>query len=464
MVKLTPTAIRSALGYRHLQVFLMFLGVTFAYALRTNLSIAIVSMTDKNSSNPNFPEYDWDPQTRSTILSSFFWGYVLFQIPAGQLAERFGANIFFSSALFITGALSLLTPVAADLGDWPLVCACRVLQGASQGFLYPSIHTLLSLWVTPEESGLLGTIVYAGAQLGTIISMPLSGVLASSSLGWPSVFYIFGGIAVAWGILCAIVGASSPAKHKFITGEERKFIEESHTNRSSDKRYSTPWFSIITSPPMIALTIVHACQCWGFWTLLTEMPTYMADILDFDISKNGLLSALPYLVMWLLSFVMSPVSFWLQRREIISLTASRKLFNSIAHYGPAAALIGVALAPVGNSDLVVALLTIAVGLNAGTFVGFQINHVDLSPNFAGTLMGITNGLGNIMSIVGPLVVGVILGTESTREKWQIVFYIASGIYLFGNTIFVIFGSAVVQPWNEPKKSKENTESAPAEKA
>lgn len=56
----------------------------------------------------------------------------------------------------------------------------------------------------------------------------------------------------------------------------------------------------------------------------------------------------------------------------------------------------------------IALLTISVALNAGVYTGFLTNHLDLSPNFAGLLMGITNGLSNITSILGPMVTGFIV--------------------------------------------------------
>lgn len=46
------------------------------------------------------------------------------------------------------------------------------------------------------ERSRLGAVVYAGAQFGTIISMPLSGLLAEYS--WPSIFYVFGAVGVIW--------------------------------------------------------------------------------------------------------------------------------------------------------------------------------------------------------------------------------------------------------------------------
>lgn len=46
-----------------------------------------------------------------------------------------------------------------------------------------------------------------------------------------------------------------------------------------------PWGSILTSLPMIALIIVHCGQTWGFYMFMTELPTYMNEILKFDV-KN----------------------------------------------------------------------------------------------------------------------------------------------------------------------------------
>lgn len=41
-------------GIRHFQAFLIFVGLSVAYSLRVNLSVAIVAMTDKESANPDF--------------------------------------------------------------------------------------------------------------------------------------------------------------------------------------------------------------------------------------------------------------------------------------------------------------------------------------------------------------------------------------------------------------------------
>lgn len=35
-------------------------------------------------------------------------------------------------------------------------------------------------------------------------------------------------------------------------------------------------------------------------------------------------------------------------------------------------------------------------------------------------------------------------------QWCIVFYLAAGVYIIGNLIFIVFGEAEIQPWNEPE--------------
>ncbi len=44
-----------------------------------------------------------------------------------------------------------------------------------------------------------------------------------------------------------------------------------------------------------------------------------------------------------------------------------------------------------------------MGLNGCCFSGFNSTHVDMAPDFAGTLMGMTNSIGNIPGFVAPLV-------------------------------------------------------------
>ncbi|KAK5641691.1 hypothetical protein RI129_010238 [Pyrocoelia pectoralis] len=100
------------------------------------------------------------------------------------------------------------------------------------------------------------------------------------------------------------------------------------------------------------------------------------------------------------------------------------------------------------TNTILGLLFVAVGINGSVYSGYSVNHMDLSPVHAGTLMGLTNGFSNIFSIIGPLLLQFIVTEQDNPMQWGIVFYIASAIYVSVTIIFVIFGSGELQSWNE----------------
>lgn len=291
-------------------------------------------------------EYAWSERTKSLLLSSFFWGYCLTQVPGGQLSQRFGGKVMLLFSVGISAFLALFTPLSARLGDWQLTCALRFLQGFAQGVIYPSTHTLLAKWPPPAERGVLATLCFSGSQFGTIIMLGVSGTLAASSYGWPSIFYISGCCGVLWSFVWLIWGADSPSQSRLITRAERKYIEISlaviskSENDASAAKLPTPWLSIFTSVPFWMLLFACCAYNWGYWTLMTQIPSYMKSVLGKDIKSNALLSALPYTANLLLGLGFCAVAQLLLSAQLLSTNASRKVFNTIGMWIPMAATIG----------------------------------------------------------------------------------------------------------------------------
>lgn len=121
-----------------------------------------------------------------------------------------------------------------------------------------------------------------------------------------------------------------------------------------------------------------------------------------------MLTSLPYLTAWIISFPISYYSDLLIKRNIFTIQTSRKVCNTIGQWVPAAALIALGYVDKEHTNIAVALLVLAVASNIAIYCGHNVNHMDLSPNFAGTLMGITNTAANICSILAPLVTSVIV--------------------------------------------------------
>ncbi|XP_017785014.1 PREDICTED: putative inorganic phosphate cotransporter [Nicrophorus vespilloides] len=440
-----PTNTGPRFGARHTQVILLFLLVTIAYAIRVNLSVGIVAMTSDHGP-PGIPTYDWDDT--NVILSSFFWGYVIPQIGAGQLAKNFGPRYILISAMSLCSMFSILIPFMASLGSYG-VMICRVFQGFGQGFFYPCAHNILSKWVPLGERTRMGTFVYAGGPFGTVISNPVTAWICDSVIGWPAAFYIFGGVGFLWVICYAILGSNTVEDHKSITDEEKNYIKGTlKQNEVDHSEIPTPWKDMFMSMPMWAILIAHCGQNWGFWTLLTQIPKYMDKILGFNLNANGLLSAVPYLALWILSFVFGALSDLFINKGVVSVGTARKVTTSIGLFGPALALLGLGFVSTEDPLAPIVLLVVAVGINSATYCGYQVNHIDLSPNHAGTLMGITNGAANIFSIIAPLSVQFIVPNEYDADQWKVVFFLSAGIYIICAIFYLIFGSGERQKWDD----------------
>ncbi|XP_022916498.1 putative inorganic phosphate cotransporter [Onthophagus taurus] len=436
--------LKSWFGVRHKQLLLLFFLLVIGYGMRINLSIGIVAMTDPTI-NPNFPTYNWTMDTKSTLLSSFFWGYVVPQIGAGQLAEKFGAKWILTIAMTISSIFTFLIPTFANFSTWG-VMVCRISQGFTQGFFFPCVHNMLSKWIPLRERSRMGTFVYAGGPLGTVISMPLTGWISASTIGWPGAFYLYGCFGLIWVLMWIWRAGNNPEEYKTITDEEKLYILKGSGQQNQTKAI-TPWKKIVTSLPIIAILVANSGQMWSYWTLMTEIPTYMKGVLQFDIEKNGLLSAAPYFALWVLSFPFGYITDFSINKKIFSVGVVRKIITTVGMIGPAISLFILGILKNPSPAVAVTLLIAAVGLNSAIFCGFQVNHMDIAPTYAGTTMGFTNGFGNIFAIVAPLVVELIVKDESDESQWNTVFFIAGGIYVVVNIFYVIFGSGKRQNWD-----------------
>ncbi|XP_023019242.1 putative inorganic phosphate cotransporter protein picot isoform X1 [Leptinotarsa decemlineata] len=472
-------------GTRHFVTFMLFLGMANAYIMRTNMSVAIVAMVNHTAiENDNHDhavsvddecnvesvnqtihheelngEFVWKTDVQGYILSSFFYGYVATQIPFGILAKRYGNIYFLGIGMLINSVFGLLVPVAANMGIWWLITV-RFIQGLGEGPIVPCTHSLLAKWIPPNERSRMGAFVYAGAQFGTVISMPLSGLLSECRFGWPSIFYVFGTVGTIWCIFFLIFIHEDPQSDTKINTEERLYIQKQLGSKIGLPIPAVPWMSIAKSMPFYAILLAHMGHNYGYETLMTELPTYMKQIHHFSIKDNGILSSLPYLAMWLFSIFISHVADFMLTKPFFTHTLVRKIINGIGQYGPAVALLAVAYTGC-DKWLTVAVLTVGVGLNGGIYSGFKVNHLDISPQYAGILMSFTNCMANLAGLLAPIYAGhVVVGTPSIA-KWRIVFITASCVYAGCCSFYVIFGSGERQSWDQPAEDpaekKENDE-------
>ncbi|XP_034652283.1 putative inorganic phosphate cotransporter [Drosophila subobscura] len=434
---------------RNFVIFMLFLGMANAYVMRTNMSVAIVAMVNHSAIGSDHQhsqggEFGWSYKTQGYILSSFFYGYVLTQIPFGFLIKYYGAKQFLGWGMMLNSVAAFVVPVSAREGGPVPLGIVRFIQGLGEGPIVPCTHSLLALWIPPDERSRAGAAVYAGAQFGTIVSMPLSGLLAEYGFdgGWPSIFYVFGILSTVWCVLFLWLVHESPKSCKRISQTERKYIDDSIWEAQPEDTGRTPFLAFARSRFFWAIMVAHAGQNYGYETLMTMLPTYMDRILGVDLKSNGVLSSLPYLAMWVMAIVFAIVADRLIRRRL-SITTTRKIMNSLGQYGPAVALIVVGYLQ-HSLILTIAVFVLGLGLNGAIYSGFKINHLDLSPRFAGLLISITNCAANLIGLTAPMVAGHVIHLGPSIENWRIVFHIAGGVYIFSATFYNLCASGKPQ--------------------
>nr|KAF6342053.1 solute carrier family 17 member 5 [Myotis myotis] len=415
---------------------LAFFGFFILYALRVNLSVALVDMVESNTTLANNRTSKECAEHSASIKVMHNH-----TIPGGYVASKVGGKLLLGFGILGTAVFTLFTPIAADIGVGALI-ALRALEGLGEGVTFPAMHAMWSSWAPPLERSKLLSISYAGAQLGTVISLPLSGIICVY-MDWTYVFYFFGIVGIIWFVLWIWLVSNTPETHKTVSHQEKEYILSSLKNQLSSQK-SVPWTPMLKSLPLWAIVVAHFSYNWTFYTLLTLLPTYMKEILRFNVQENGILSAVPYFGCWLCMIMSGQAADHLRAKWNFSTVCVRKLFSLIGMIGPAVFLVAAGFIGCDYS-LAVAFLTISTTLGGFCSSGFSINHLDIAPSYAGILLGITNTFATIPGMIGP-VIAKSLTPENTIREWQTVFWIAAAINVFGAIFFTLFGKGEVQNW------------------
>lgn len=86
-----------------------------------------------------------------------------------------------------------------------------------------------------------------------------------------------------------ILTAKSPSEHRFISAHEKAYIIEKTKDAVANQgKGRTPWIEILTSKVFWGLVFAHSASNFGTYLFLTQLPTYMREILKFDIKSVSL--------------------------------------------------------------------------------------------------------------------------------------------------------------------------------
>ena len=116
-----------------------------------------------------------------------------------------------------------------------------MLQGGLEAFAFPSLNHMSCQWVPEKEKSAFLSFAFVGGTFGSIITNPMCGAIIAS-LGWEvslihlqlanhstsllqAVFYVTGGISLAWCFVWMILARDSPDDSNLISEGEVKLFK-----------------------------------------------------------------------------------------------------------------------------------------------------------------------------------------------------------------------------------------------
>lgn len=265
------------------------------------------SSSGDNDSNSHLsePKYHWDETDQGQILSSFYLLYMSMQVPGGRLVEHFGPRRLCSLALLGTGMINLLLPLVVD-HSYSLLIASRILMGGLQATVFSSCYALVGRWIPEEERSTVISLTSIGAAFGSMATSALAGQICTHYT-WRLVFQLSGLVITLLGLLYLLLVADDPASSPYVTEAEFLYISD-HLPKGSLKGrrkgscsstliYSTsgssfPWWTVLTSRPLLAVITVKLTMGFVYNLVMLKLPSYLSQVLGMSIAEVGTYSAL----------------------------------------------------------------------------------------------------------------------------------------------------------------------------
>jgi MFS transporter, ACS family, solute carrier family 17 (sodium-dependent inorganic phosphate cotransporter), other len=406
---------------RYTVVALLALATAICYVDRVNISIAIIPLAHDRG---------YDAAASGLILSSFFWGYIGPQMLGGWLADRFGGKHVLTIGVLLWTLGTLLTPAAAELSFGALL-AMRAVLGLGESVHFPTVHSLAARWTISSERSRAISLYVSGVSFGTAVALLASPVIVLS-LGWPAVFYISGVLGAIWLVVWVIKAADVPERCAGVTAQELAMIQADRPQAPLAE--SIPWAAILREKSVWAIVIAHVCNNFGGYIILLWLPSYLHTTFGIPMARLGSYSIIP----WIAAFCVGNLSGWIAdglRKRGMTMTGVRKLMQSAAFILGAVSML---LLPLADSALLATVLVmIAIGGGSFGVAGFAVNHLDVAPQYAGILMGLSNTFAQLPGIVGVALTGFIV---KLTHSFAGAFYLIAVINMVGMTCYLAMGS------------------------
>ncbi|MDF9411262.1 MFS transporter [Brevibacillus laterosporus] len=400
----TPAAKQGGLEYWKKVVILFCLGWTVIWIYRTVL-------------NPILPEIKVQLGVESDasmglISSVFFLAYTSMQIPSGFLADKFGRKIMLIPGFLIFAFGAFTVGIAPSLA---FLLVGSFLAGLGQGTYYGPAYSISSSAIPNEKRGFSTAIINSGSALGMALGYIGSSYMVKG-LGWDwrPLIYVTGALIIIVVIAFAKVIKEKPAE---------KAVEGTKEKDPNDKATMKTLFGDIR---MVSAYVIYFSVCYGYYMIVTWLPSYLQMERGFQGAAIGFASALVAFASVPGALLFSRLSDKFKHKKImvvilLQMIAAVTLYLTVA---------------VQNNELLILFLIMYGFFGKLAVDPIMISYVaDIAPKQGySTTFGVFNFFGMMSSVVAPFVTGLI--SDATGSK-ILGFYLAIGIIIVC-TAFLFF--------------------------
>ncbi|HCR3012369.1 TPA: MFS transporter [Serratia marcescens] len=368
---------------------------------------------------PIFPEIQQTIGAHSNaemglIASFYFFAYTGMQIPAGILVDKFGKKVVLIPGFCLFIIATLLIGNATSL---TMVYAGSLLAGMGCGSYYGSAYSLSSENIPLERRGLATAVINSGSALGMAIGLIASSLLVKSfNMNWQIMLFIITGLLVVMTLVFAVViKGSQPQAPAAVSQTAAPTAAEPEEDGQASGLFSLH---------MISAYAMYFATCYGYYMIVTWLPSFLQQERGFEGVAIGFSSAL-------VAFASVPGALFFSR---MSDRFRNKKVQLIIFLELCAAVMLVCTVISPDSTMLLISLILYGLLGKLAVDPIMISFVaDNAPKKGyGTSFGVFNFFGMSSSVIAPFLTGVI--SDSTGSK-VMGFYISAAILLVGTAIF-----------------------------